>query len=110
LLESPAKGLYFPGLGKYDLTGDGIEDIILIDGSSSVPAERETNILGVPLVYYRVGRIGENVDAFLENGTSGCLEHIATMGTFVEPKYYYRPVPYTQVILNPQLYQQFGWE
>jgi len=110
LLESPAKGLYFPGLGKYDLTGDGIDDILLIAASDIVPAERERNILDVPLVYYRVGRIGENVDAFLEHGTSGCLEHIATMGTFIEPKYYYRPVPYTQVILNPQLYQQFGWE
>lgn len=111
LLESPAKGMYFPGLGKYDLNGDGIPDIILIDGSESVPAVKEENELGVPLVYYRVGMLGEmDVDAFLENGTSGCLEHIATMGTFEEPKHYYRPVPYTQVVLNPQLYQQFGWE
>ena len=110
LLESPAKGLYFPGLGKYDLNGDGIPDIVLIAASETAPAVRELNELGVPLVYYRVGRLGEAVDAYLENGTSGCLEHIATMGTFIEPKYYYRPVPFTQVVLNPQLYQQFGWD
>ena len=29
-------GLYFPSLGKYDLTGDGIEDI-LIDVSETIP-------------------------------------------------------------------------
>jgi len=110
ILENPAKGMYFPGLEKYDLNGDGIPDIILIAGSESVPAVKEENELGVPLVYYRVGNLGELVDAYFENGTSGCLEHIATMGTFVEPKHYYRPVPYTQVVLNPQLYQQFGWE
>ena len=110
LLETPAKGLYFPGLGKYDLNGDGVPDIMLIAGSENVPAVRELNELDVPLIYYRVGRIGENVDVFLENGTSGYVEHIATMGTFVEPKHYYRPVPFTQVVLNPQLYQQFGWD
>ena len=29
LLEEEPKGLYFSGLGKHDVTGDGIEDIIL---------------------------------------------------------------------------------
>ena len=110
ILENQAKGLFFPGLGKYDLNGDGIPDIRLIAASESVPAVKEENELGVPLIYYRVGKIGDAVDAFLENGASGCLEHIATMGTFNEPKHYYRPVPYTQVVLNQKLYQQFGWE
>ena len=109
LLESPAKGMYFPGLGKYDLTGDGIPDILLT-ASETIPAVRETNELGVSLIYYRTGKLGELVDVYMENGDSGCLEHIATMGTFVAPKHYYRPVPYTQAVLNPQLYQQFGWE
>ncbi|HEY5750681.1 MAG TPA: RagB/SusD family nutrient uptake outer membrane protein, partial [Chryseolinea sp.] len=33
LIEKEPEGLYFPGLGKYDLTGDGVEDIILISDS-----------------------------------------------------------------------------
>jgi hypothetical protein len=59
-----------------------------------------------------VGKIGEagTIDLYLENGETGCIDHIATMGTFVEPKHYYRPVPVTQTTLNPNLYQQFGWE
>ena len=28
LLEKVPEGIYFPSLGKYDLTGDGIEDIL----------------------------------------------------------------------------------
>ena len=111
LLEEPAKGLYFPGLGKYDVTGNGIEDIVLISRTDPIPNPRETNELGVELIYYRVGTIGEDgVDVYLENGESGNIDVIASMGTFVEPKYYYRPVPVTQTTLNPNLFQQFGWE
>ena len=33
------------------------------------------------------------------------------MGTFQEPKFYYRPVPKHEVDLNPALAPQlFGWE
>ncbi|WP_448635639.1 RagB/SusD family nutrient uptake outer membrane protein [Pedobacter panaciterrae] len=39
LLTKSPEGMYFPGLGKYDLTGDGVEDIILIDKSVTIPAE-----------------------------------------------------------------------
>ncbi|MFS8617696.1 MAG: RagB/SusD family nutrient uptake outer membrane protein [Solitalea sp.] len=28
----------------------------------------------------------------------------------MEPKYYYRPVPQTQIVLNPNLKQFYGWE
>ena len=112
LLEQPAKGLYFPGLGKYDLTGDGIEDIVLLSKTDPIPDPREKNSLGAELIYYRVGKVGEEglIDVYLENGESGCIDVIASMGIFVEPKYYYRPVPVTQTTLNSNLYQQFGWE
>ena len=112
LLEKPAKGIYFPGLGKYDVTGDGIEDIVLLSKTDPIPNPRETNSLGVELKYYRTGRIGEagTIDVYLENGESGNIDLIASMGTFIEPKYYYRPVPITQTTLNSNLYQQFGWQ
>ena len=111
LLEQPAKGLYFHGLGKHDVTGDGIEDIVLLSKSDPIPDPRETNSLDVELRYYRVGMIGEDgIDVYLENGESGRIDVIASMGTFIEPKYYYRPVPITQTTLNANLYQQFGWE
>jgi hypothetical protein len=62
----------------------------------------------------------EGLELYLDDGsgtpdpnwarTSG---HIRKSGDqarqFVEPKYYYRPIPIGQVVLNPQLKQPFGW-
>lgn len=111
LLEKEAEGMYFPGLGKYDLTGDGVEDIILIDVSQTIPAgpDKEKNSLGVPLVYYRAGFLNSDAGVYLKNGTSGTVQTTADNGTFVEPKYYYRPIPASQVAINPALTQIFGW-
>ena len=111
LIENEPEGLYFPGLGKYDLTGDGVEDVFLIDNSQSIPAEedKEENSLGKKLIYYRVGPQGSDASFYLSNGTSGTLVTDPDRGTFVEAKYYYRPVPQPQVVLNPNLTQIFDW-
>lgn len=114
VLEKIPEGLYFPSLGKFDLTGDGVEDIYLIPSSESIPADadKEVNSNGVKLVYYRTGGIDDsNATVYLSNGTSGTIVTTKSMGTFVEPKYYYRPVPVQQITLNPALGPQlFGWE
>ncbi len=110
LLENEPEGLYFPGLGKFDLTGDGEDDIHLLPASESIPDVKETNGLGVQLIYYRAGTFGEDVGVYLKNGDSGTIQTIEDRGTFVAPKYYYRPVPQPQVTLNPNLEQLFGWE
>jgi len=112
LLTKSPEGMYFAGLGKYDLTGDGVEDIILIDQSLTIPAEehKEKNSLGVKLVYYRTGTIGSDATVYLKNVNTGSL--IVTESVtrnFEEPKYYYRPIPQQQVLLNPNLKQIFGW-
>ncbi len=114
VLEKIPEGVYFPSLGKFDLTGDGVEDIYLIPSSGSIPADadKEVNSKGVKLVYYRTGGIDDsNATVYLSNGTSGTIVTTKSMGTFVEPKYYYRPVPVQQITLNPALGPQlFGWE
>ncbi len=113
LLEQIPQGMYFPGLGKYDMTGDGIEDIILVDKDSTIPVgdDKEKNSLGVMLIYYKAGLITENVDVYLENGAKGGNMVTDTKArSFVEPKYYYRPVPMQQMVLNPNLVQVYGWE
>lgn len=109
-LEKEPQGIYFSSLGKKDMTGDGIEDIYLLPASQSVPAAKETNSLGKVLQYYRVGTFGEDVNLFLGNIASGNMQTIEDMGTFVNPKYYYRPVPQAQIALNSNLKQIFGWE
>ncbi len=112
LLTAIPEGLYFPGLGKYDLTGDDVEDIILIDKSKTIPDEKnkEKNKLGIPLVYYRSGAIGEDVTVYLKNGNAGGTMVTETaVRKFEDPKYYYRPIPQKEILLNPKLKQVFGW-
>ncbi|MGG7664631.1 RagB/SusD family nutrient uptake outer membrane protein [Dyadobacter sp. BHUBP1] len=112
LLTAIPEGAYFPGLGKYDLTGDGVEDIILIDKSKTIPDEKakEKNSLGVALIYYRAGAIGEDVTVYLKNGNAGGTMVTETaVRKFEDPKYYYRPVPQKEMLLNPKLKQVFGW-
>lgn len=114
LLEKEPEGLYFPSLGKFDLTGDGIEDIYLIPSSQDIPAEadKESNSLGKKLVYYRTGTIDDmNATVYLTEGTKGNILTIKEIGTFQEPKFYYRPIPKHEMELNPALAPQlFGWE
>ncbi len=112
LLEQEPQGIFFKGLGKYDLTGDGVEDIILIDQSESIPSgdDKELNANGVPLIYYRAGPQGSDAGVYLSEGNGGTIQTVRERGTFVAPKYYYRPIPETHVTVNPNLGQNFGWE
>ena len=61
---------------------------------------------------YRTGSIDDvNATVYLREGTKGNILTIKDMGTFQEPKYYYRPVPKHEMDLNPNLGPQlFGWE
>jgi len=43
ILEKNPVGMYFPGLGKYDMTGDGVEDIKIIASSENIPSPKELN-------------------------------------------------------------------
>lgn len=113
LLENTPLGLYFPGLGQYDLTGDGVVDIALISLSEDVPQgdARENNSLGIPLIYYRVGTVGSEATVYLENGESGGVTVTESLTrSFTAPRDYYRPIPFNETVLNPNLRQPFGWE
>ena len=112
LIENEPEGIFFPGLGRYDLTGDHVYDIKLIDISESIPlaADKEVNSLGVRLIYYRAGFAGSEADVFLKYGNNGTIVTERDRGVFIEPKYYYRPIPQTHVTINPNLTQIMGWQ
>lgn len=113
LLEQLPKGITFSGLGNHDLTGDGHPDIKLIPHTESIPsqAERETNDLGQTLIYYRAGPFGTgSASVLLEHGDHGSILARDDMGTFEDPKHYYRPIPYRATQINPNLEQMFGWQ
>jgi hypothetical protein len=109
LLEKKPQGLYFSGLGKHDLTGDGVPDIELLPASASIPEQKETNSVGEVLRYYRVGKIGEDVSVFLSEGNKGYIDVVSEVGKFEQPKHYYRPIPAIDTRLNSNLTQIFGW-
>lgn len=73
---------------------------------------KESNSNGAKLIYYKTGGIDDaNANVYLKNETSGNIVTAKSTGTFLEPKYYYRPVPKQQTVLNPKLLPQlFGWE
>lgn len=112
LLEELPKGLYFDGLGNHDMTGDGHPDVKLIPESETIPQseERERNDLGKTLIYYRTGPYGSGAQVWLENGDNGAILARDNMGTFQDPKHYYRPIPHRDTQINPELKQIFDWE
>ncbi|MBB5638525.1 hypothetical protein HDF26_004732 [Pedobacter cryoconitis] len=109
LLERPTQGIYVPKLGAMDVTGDGVEDIAILQSP-----EQTDPIAGIPdairakLVLYYL-----NSNSFyLSNTTSGFImfpENLNTPRLFDEAKYYYFPIPFQQVLLNPKLTQPKGW-
>jgi hypothetical protein len=108
------QGMYVPSLGAYDVTGDGEVDVAILER----PGE-EGPIAGLPnevkadlILYYLYDETGTATQFYLSNGASGYIMMTAdnTLGKdFVEPKYYYRPIPLSQIVLNLELKQPFDW-
>ena len=56
LIENEPEGLYFPGLGKYDLTGDGIDDLLI--GAPGADSNGHSNAGASYVVFGRADSIG----------------------------------------------------
>ncbi|NSL90177.1 RagB/SusD family nutrient uptake outer membrane protein [Chitinophaga sp. Mgbs1] len=113
LLKEAPQGMYVPALGGIDMTGDGVADMAILPNEND-----SSSIMGLPAdVRGRLARFylvekGKESNFYLTNGTNG---HIAfgsdrTGRGFEEPKYYYRPIPRQQIVLNDNLKQIFGWD
>ncbi|MGO3654268.1 MAG: RagB/SusD family nutrient uptake outer membrane protein [Sphingobacterium sp.] len=97
LVTRQFKGMYFPGIGKFDLDGDGQEDVWIYEGDKpSAP--------GVQLL-----KLGSEI--LLEDGKSGNVlinGHINK--TFDQERDYFYPLPIQELELNTNLVQNPGWE
>lgn len=106
IFEKAQQGIYVPSSGLIDLTGDGVPDYFISDSEANKPSN-------LPAGTTVLITTSDDSPVYLENGNSG---HILFkiekngVGTFIEPKYYYRPVPTSQILLNPNLKQLFGWD
>ncbi len=105
IFEQPQQGIYVPSTGMVDVTGDGEADYFISDSESKKPADLPDNVSVLITT-------SDDSPVYLENGNYG---HIMFkfeqkgIGTFIEPKYYYRPIPTSQMLLNKNLKQIFGW-
>lgn len=92
-LEQPIYGMYFPGVGKYDLTGDGVADINLWQGVNPKSKDVVDFELGVP------------TGIELTDGDTGFVEHHGNISrSFNESRDYFYPIPTKE----RQLYHQKG--
>ncbi|GAB6394171.1 MAG: RagB/SusD family nutrient uptake outer membrane [Bacteroidales bacterium] len=113
LFGEPAQGIFIPALGAYDVTGDGIEDIAILQrpGEETPIASLPDDVKARLSLQYLEEANGAPTQFYLENGTSGHVMFTTDKGgrKWEEPKFYYRPIPLTQIVLNPALKQVFGW-
>lgn len=104
-LAQPSQGIYVAALGGIDVTGDGVPDIAIWQNAQSAQP-----VPGLPAnapVYYLDGS-----SYYLSNGTSGNImfsKDVSQPRNFIDPKYYYFPIPLQQTVLNTNLKQPSGW-
>lgn len=104
--EFPQQGIYVPKSGLVDITGDGSPDYYICDTDENIPSDLPGDI-SIEITSK------SNIPYFLEYGDHGHIMFKAEkngLGSFVEPKYYYRPVPTSQLNLNKNLKQIFDWD
>lgn len=110
--ENFQRGLYVPQMtvqngAKYTLlevTGDSEPDIIVAATADDL-AIANSNHPGLSRI-----SLDENIE--LTNGDEGHIiwdREVDNPGTFVEPKYYYRPVPESAILINENLVQHDLW-
>ncbi|WP_461787625.1 RagB/SusD family nutrient uptake outer membrane protein [Pedobacter sp.] len=98
LLEKPYTGIYVPSKGQVlDLNEDGQGDVAFVD---VVPAVK------VPGVVYVVTN-GTSIK--LSNGNQGNLIWMQNVTKEFPLKKYFRPIPISEIVLNPNLAQTGGW-
>ena len=104
LIRDVQQGIYVDQFGVFDVTGDGVPELGIFQNkeSNTIPEAEQ----GDYSFYY----LDEGVIT-LSNGNSGYVVIKNEIGNrkFEEPKYYYRPLPQQQRILNPNLEETIFW-
>ncbi len=99
-IDQSIYGMYFPGPGEYDLTGDGVADVILYASGTSKPSAASGT---------QVYKIGEEI--ILSEGNKGYVSYHKNIERtpFSEQRDYLYPIPSDERSLNKNLTQNPGW-
>lgn len=96
-------GMYFPGPGEYDLSGDGIPDLCLYD-TDKKPSSKFKGI-----VFKKIGDATTGI--LLSEGNKGYIDpHQNIQHIFDESRDYFYPIPINQRTYNHNLTQNPGWK
>jgi hypothetical protein len=102
---NPWNGMYVPALNTpYDLNGDGVPDVYFYQGTA--PSNQVSTI-----TYINVSptiTTGTNPQ-ILANGTYGELNWLDNLTRTFLPYMYIYPIPYQEIVLNPNLGQNPQW-
>ncbi len=106
LMQMEWNGFYVPELvTPMDLNEDGILDVAFYQGTKPSPA-----VSGVTYVDVSP-KVGSNVNPLqLKNGDSGELVWMNNIVREWNDKMYFYPIPQTDLLLNPNLGQNPGWQ
>lgn len=110
LIAQVQEGIYIDKFGVFDISGDGIPEIGVFENeaTNTVPESERANYS-----FYYLKSVAGNLNTFtLTNGDSGYIVMNGEIGnrTFIQPQYYYLPIPVTQITLNPNLEQTLFWK
>ncbi len=113
-MEQAQQGMYVPALGPMDMTGDGIPDIAILanPGDTATLAGLAPDVKQNISRFYLKDANGKDNNFYLDNNTSGHISFTRYRDNprkFIGPKYFYRPIPLSETVLNPNLKQNFGW-
>lgn len=97
MLARVHNGMYFPGVGLYDLDHNGTIDLHIYDGAKPAAVTGRQ--------YMKIGEL------VLENGALGgqIITNPTVQKIWTEDKDYYYPIPTQDRLLNPDLVQNPGW-
>ena len=103
------QGLYIPALGPLDITGNGEADVAILWQSSPDDTQRYKGLR----LYYLMDKNENGQTWYLEKGDHGHIQITSQNNNtrnFIEPCHYFYPIPYTEIVLNPNLKQMYGWQ
>lgn len=113
IYNQPFEGVYLPGFGIYDCTGDGKPDVALFKSPNDKMGYSDADLKDIT-VYYTLDEKGGNKQIYLSEGDKGFIRFYSDAGNdanhFIAPKYYYYPLSQDETKLNPNLKQPIGWE
>lgn len=107
--EQPLLGMYFPGPGEYDLTGDGKPDICLYN-TSKAPTTKATTVVQIQEIEIDDKYVKYENGIVLSEGDHGFVEkHRLVKRSFNENRDYLYPIPAGDRMLNKNLTQNPNW-